>query len=170
MIPHGRSSQDPAGAEDCQTRRWAVDPEVGWLIVDACRAQFTTTNSAPFVPLVTLSHRHAKRPSRLLFIHSNVPWEGADQLLCCCTAAVYRAGVTSSNRRNGKDPVRLRSTVHQESFPWENRSQMHTAGGHEEPEVLPPTARQHSMECFLIVSRLLILVSNTHTPETMDCK
>ena len=81
-----------------------------------------------------------------------MPREKGDQLLCCCTAAVYRAGVTSNDRRNGKDPVRMRSTVHPQSFTRENRSQMHNAGRHARPEVLLPTAAEHFTECFLIVS------------------
>ena len=84
------------------------------------------------------------------FIHSNVPWE-EDQLLCGCTAAVYRAGVTSTNRRSGKHPDRMRSTVHPgSSFTGDKRSQMQTASRHAELELFPPTASFE--ECFHLVS------------------
>ena len=87
------------------------------------------------------------------FIHSNAPWE-EDQLLCGCTAAVYRAGVTSTNRRSGQHPSRMRSTVHPgSSFTGDKRSQMHTASRHAELQLLPPTAASWTFEeCFHLVS------------------
>ena len=101
----------------------------------------------------------------LFFIQSNAPREGK-QLLCCCTAAVYRAGVTSNNRRSWKFPLRLRPTLHcQGRFTRENRSKMHAASRHAEPELLEP--RVQSTECFLIVSHFEIILHSLKKAELL---